>query len=76
MKRLRMDALRRPGDGPRLLVQQHYRNIDLGRTGARQSYHGGANDEVDHGVCICNSLFVPTRVCGRRRAPEAIPAAA
>ena len=29
-----MDALRRPGDGPRLLVQQYYRNIDLGRTGA------------------------------------------
>ena len=53
-----MDALRRPGDGPRLLVQQYYRNIDLGRTGALpEAYHGGANDEVDHGVY--RSLFVP-----------------
>ena len=58
--RRRMDALKRPGHRPRPLVQQHHGHR-VGRA-ERPRAHGGADDEVDHGVYV---LFVPT--CRRRR---------
>ena len=46
----------------RLLVQQYYRNIDLGRTGHYQSYRERTARSTTG--CTWRSLFVPTRAHG------------